>query len=179
MKRKVAKEILVDSFFELAETVPIDKIKIKDITENCSYSPATFYRQFKDKTDLIIWAYKRDFDEVVKKGNESDSSIEEMILALVVYFGENKDYYSEILNSEKADELFIKPMVSYHFELLKAYSQERNKENLSMESEMILRAFVVGALSIIFDWIIGIWDTTAEEISHTCVKALPREIIQI
>lgn len=179
MKRKVAKEILVDSFFELAETVPIEKIKIKDITENCSYSPATFYRQFKDKTDLIIWAYKRDFDEVVKKGHESDSSIDEMILSLVLYFSNNKDYFSEILNSEKAEDLFIKPMVTYHFELLKAYSQENGKEKLSMESEMILRAFVVGALSIIFDWIIGIWDTSAEEIARTCIKGLPREIMRI
>ena len=25
---------------------------MKDITDNCGYSPATFYRQFKDKYDL-------------------------------------------------------------------------------------------------------------------------------
>ena len=31
----------------------IDKITVKDITENCGYSSATFYRHFKDKYDLI------------------------------------------------------------------------------------------------------------------------------
>ena len=41
MKRKTAKEILAESFRELAETVPIDKITIKDIVYNCDYSPAT------------------------------------------------------------------------------------------------------------------------------------------
>ncbi|MBE5925322.1 MAG: TetR/AcrR family transcriptional regulator [Lachnospiraceae bacterium] len=30
-------------------------IFIKVITENCGYSSATFYRQFKDKYDLIAW----------------------------------------------------------------------------------------------------------------------------
>ena len=49
MKRKTAKEILAESFQELAEKKSIDKITVKDITDNCGYSPATFYRQFRDK----------------------------------------------------------------------------------------------------------------------------------
>ena len=61
MKRKTAKEILSDSFRELAETKSVDKITVRDITENCGYSPATFYRQFKDKYDLVEWIYDYDF----------------------------------------------------------------------------------------------------------------------
>ena len=59
MKRKTAKEILAESFRELAKSKNIDKITIKDITDNCGYSPATFYRQFRDKYDLIAWEYTR------------------------------------------------------------------------------------------------------------------------
>lgn len=44
MKRKTAKEILAETFQELAEKKSIDKITVKDITDNCGYSPATFYR---------------------------------------------------------------------------------------------------------------------------------------
>ena len=57
MKRKTAKEILAESFREVAETKPIDKITIRVIVDNCGYSPATFYRQFSDKYDLIAWDY--------------------------------------------------------------------------------------------------------------------------
>lgn len=57
MKRKTTKEILADSFRELAETRPVDKITIREIVDNCDYSPATFYRHFKDKYDLIAWDY--------------------------------------------------------------------------------------------------------------------------
>ncbi len=53
MKRKTAKEILAESFKELALTRDVEKITIKEITDNCGYSPATFYRQFKDKYDLM------------------------------------------------------------------------------------------------------------------------------
>lgn len=57
MKRKTAKEILTESFREVAKTKPIDKITIQDIVDNCGYSPATFYRQFDDKYELIAWDY--------------------------------------------------------------------------------------------------------------------------
>ena len=37
MKRKTVKEILAESFREVAETKPIDKITIRDIVDNCGY----------------------------------------------------------------------------------------------------------------------------------------------
>ena len=57
MKRKTSKEILAESFREVAEKKNIDKITVKDITDNCGYSPATFYRQSADKYALIAWDY--------------------------------------------------------------------------------------------------------------------------
>ena len=47
MKRKTAKEIPAESFRELAQSMPIDKITVKDIITDCGYSQATFYRQFQ------------------------------------------------------------------------------------------------------------------------------------
>ena len=49
MKRKTTKEILADSFRELAAARSVDKITVKEITENCGYSSATFYRQPREK----------------------------------------------------------------------------------------------------------------------------------
>jgi tRNA1Val (adenine37-N6)-methyltransferase len=54
MKRKTTKEILADSFLELAAEKRIDKITIAEITSNCSMSQPTFYNHFKDKYDLIV-----------------------------------------------------------------------------------------------------------------------------
>lgn len=41
MQRKTAKQILAESFREVAQTKSIDKITVRDITENCGYSGAT------------------------------------------------------------------------------------------------------------------------------------------
>jgi len=43
MKRKTAKEILTESFRELAENRSIDKITVQEIVDNCDYSTATFF----------------------------------------------------------------------------------------------------------------------------------------
>ena len=67
MKRKTAKEILAESFQELAEKKPVDKITVKDITGNCGYSTATFYRHFRDKYDLIAWYHAAGTAEIMAK----------------------------------------------------------------------------------------------------------------
>ena len=66
MKRKTAKELLAESFRELSATKTVDKITIQDITDNCGYSPATFYRNFKDKYDLIAWDYSQQISKLMK-----------------------------------------------------------------------------------------------------------------
>lgn len=65
MKRLTAKEILAESFRELAQKMPIDRITVRDITANCGYSQATFYRQYRDKYDLIAWSYTRDLEAIL------------------------------------------------------------------------------------------------------------------
>ena len=72
MKRKTAKEILTASFQELAAVKSIDKITIQEIVDNCGYSPATFYRYFTDKYDLIAWEHTRAVGDIVDQTSADD-----------------------------------------------------------------------------------------------------------
>ena len=53
MKQMTAREVLAESFRELAMEKSIERITVREIAENCEYSSATFYRHFRDKYDLI------------------------------------------------------------------------------------------------------------------------------
>ena len=97
MKRKTAKEILAESFIELAQTKKIDKITVKDITENCGYSSATFYRQFKDKYDLIAWSYTQDIRSIVDKLEYTEGSWKQVLTEVAKYFNKHRDYLSNLL----------------------------------------------------------------------------------
>ena len=85
MKRLTSKEMLAASFRELAESRPIDKITTKDIAENCGYSQATFYRQFKDKYDLIAWAYTRDLEAILDELTGEEVSLKQTLLSAANY----------------------------------------------------------------------------------------------
>jgi AcrR family transcriptional regulator len=71
VKRKTSKEILAEAFREVAAKKNIDRITVQDIVNNCGYSPATFYRNFSDKYDLIAWDHTRSVAEIM--GRISDS----------------------------------------------------------------------------------------------------------
>ncbi|MBO5556232.1 MAG: TetR family transcriptional regulator, partial [Oscillospiraceae bacterium] len=65
MIRKTTKELLAESFRELAEQKPINKITIANITDNCGMTQPTFYRYYKDKYDLIAWIYVTDSEKIM------------------------------------------------------------------------------------------------------------------
>jgi len=79
LKRKTAQEILIDSFLELADKENVDRISIRDITENCGYSKATFYRQFKDKYDLIACEYSLKVENIIMKMDQKNHSFEDIV----------------------------------------------------------------------------------------------------
>ena len=80
MKRKTAKEILAESFRELAGNKNIDKITIREIVENCGYSPATFYRNFKDKYDLVAWEHAQGVAAIMNRIGEQDYTWKQTLL---------------------------------------------------------------------------------------------------
>ena len=72
MKRKTAREILTESFRELAGSKPVDKITVPEIVENCGYSKTTFYRLFKDKYDLMACDYAQRLQAIVDQTAKAD-----------------------------------------------------------------------------------------------------------
>lgn len=111
MKRKTAKEILAESFRELAEKKNIDKITVRDITENCGYSSATFYRQFKDKYDLIVWDHTQRVAEVMNQIGKNDYPWNRTLHDGAKDFQNNKEYHVEcaiLMSCEKRiNKLFL------------------------------------------------------------------------
>ena len=92
MKRKTTKEILAESFQELAAEKRIDKITITEITSNCGMSQPTFYDHFKDKYDLIVWIYIHESNEIMSKIGDSGYSWRDTLLDGTRYFAVNREY---------------------------------------------------------------------------------------
>jgi probable dihydroxyacetone kinase regulator len=95
---QITKKALALSIKKLMETIPLAKLSIHEIVDNCGINRQTFYYHFRDKFDLVNWIYYTEaienIDNSIKYGHWTD----EMYKTLV-YFMDNKSFYINALNT--------------------------------------------------------------------------------
>lgn len=57
--------LLANTFIDLTETHPLDKITISKIVESCGKNRKTFYYYFLDIDSLIVWLFRHDLGQML------------------------------------------------------------------------------------------------------------------
>ena len=83
------KEVIIKTLFELLNEKPLAKITVKDIVERCGVNRNTFYYHFRDISDVVECALKREVDKAFEQPVEIDSVLE-CLEVLVNLIGENR-----------------------------------------------------------------------------------------
>ena len=179
MKRKTTKEILAESFRELAAEKPIDKITVKDIVLNCGYSQATFYRQFRDKYDLIAWNYASGLSSVMEKIGEEGYVWKQTLIDGAQGFQQDRDYLSNLLRHTEGQDSFIRYMSETNFEALKRHIEKvTGTSELPDKIVMYIRLYCLGTVSFACEWILGKYQSSAEDLAEVFLKSLPQPLHQ-
>lgn len=174
MKRKTSWEILADSFRELAETRSVDKITVRDITDNCGYSTATFYRQFKDKYDLIAWQYAQKVGGIMGRIGMDGCRWEQVLPDAAAWFDSDREYLSNLLLHTSGHDSFIRYMAEINYEVLKKHIlRVTGLESLDRETDMYVRTHCLGTVSLTCEWILGRYPVSPEELAAVYKNALP------
>ncbi|MBO5520209.1 MAG: TetR/AcrR family transcriptional regulator C-terminal domain-containing protein [Eubacterium sp.] len=174
MKRKTAKEILAESFRELAGVKHIDKITVKDITDNCGYSPATFYRQFRDKYDLIAWAYTWGVSSIMDRIGQDRYEWKQTLLDGAIQFQKEKEVLTNLLLHTSGHESFVQYMTDINSSELTRYIKKASgKETLDQTTEMYIRLYCMGTVCLTCEWILGKYDASPEELAAIYENSLP------
>ena len=177
MKRKTAKEILAESFRELAETVPIDKITIKDIVYNCDYSPATFYRHFKDKYDLIAYDYVQRTSEIIVNFGRSGYEWIRILTDCMRFFDENRKYMKNLLLHTSGMDSFVRYFADANIgHITDCVLKNSSMKELSHDLEVYVRLYVFGTVQITCQWLLGEFDSTADHLAELFEKAVPEPL---
>ena len=177
MKRKTAKEILAESFRELAEKKNIDRITVRDITENCGYSSATFYRQFKDKYDLIAWDHTQRVAEVMSRIGTDGYPWKQTLLDGAKDFANNKEYLNNLLKHTSGQDSFIRNMTEINYNALKEQVLQQDRfSTLDEKTDMHIRLSCQGTVALTCDWILGRYSVTPEELAEVYEKSLPEPL---
>lgn len=177
MKRKTAKEILADSFRELAERKSIDKIKVKDITENCGYSSATFYRQFRDKYDLIAWDYSRRASVIMDRVGVNGYAWRETLLDGAKNFEKEKAYLANLFLNTTGMDSFMRYMVEINEEhLRRCVTRAMDTDAPDEKTEMYIHVYCHGTVALTCEWVLGRFPVTAEELAEVFEHSLPQPL---
>ena len=173
MKRKTAKDILAESFRELAERTSVDKITIKDITDNCGYSPATFYRQFRDKYDLIAWQHTRNVAAIMGRIDGNGYPWKQTLLDGMRGFWDEREYLCNLFLHTSGQDSFVRYMTEINYDALKRHIASVADGKLDENTDLCIRVYVLGTVSLTCEWILGKFDATPEQLAAVFEQALP------
>lgn len=179
MKRMTAKEILAQSFRELAEKKNIDKITIKDITDNCGYSPATFYRNYSDKYDLIAWDYVHRTTEIVDKVGVDGYKWRDTWFDAFHFFEDNLHYLKNLLEHTSGHDSFVKYMGTFNSEhMVRCIKDTNGLQKLDDDLKVYVQVYCYGTAQMVCEWILGNIHFDRDHLAELFEKALPEPLKQ-
>ena len=174
MKRKTAREILAESFREVAETKPIDKITIRDIVDNCGYSPATFYRQFSDKYDLIAWDYVDRTTVIMDKVGIDAYQWKHTLWDAVRFYAENREYMLNLLKNTAGHDAFVRYLSEANIgHLTRCILKLTGKKALDNDTLVYIRIYCYGTVMTMCSWLMGNITCKEDDLAALMEQALP------
>lgn len=178
MKRKTTKEILAESLQELAAVKNIEKITIREIVENCGYSPATFYRHFKDKYDLIAWDYAEKFKLLSKPVGMDGCRWEDVLPDSARYHYQHRDYLANLLQHTRGMYSFEQYMTQLNYDFLLDLIKDKVPKKEQKKVERCLMVYCIGGVRYNMEWLLGKFEATPEEMSEVYRDTIPEIVYQ-
>ena len=134
---------------------------MQDIVDNCGYSPATFYRQFKDKYDLIAWDYAKEVEQNIGKIGRDGHTWKQALLVSAKYNIKHKEYLLNLFKHTSGIYSFEQYMTDVNVSFIIEYLKRglvRIDENLMR----VLESYCYGAVKITIDRLTGKYDASQE-----------------
>lgn len=149
----ITKKALAVSLKKLLLKKPLDKITVKDITDQCGVNRQTFYYHFDDVADLIEYICISDCEEVLGN-NKTYNTWQEGFLAIFDLMVKDKPFIMNIFYSVSLEtiQLYLYRMV---FNLIYNVVDEESKgKNISKENKSFIADFYkYGFVGLVFDWV--------------------------
>lgn len=163
----LTKERLALSLKKHMEKKPLEKITIRELTEDCNLNRQTFYYHFQDIYELTTWMFRQEAMELLKE-KENYKSWQESLLLLLNYVDTNKAFWNHVLDSlghANLKEIFYED--AQHIMNLILEEQLKQLEQLTVSSQYtkFLSNFYIEAISsALIDWVKGTLNLSVNEL---------------
>ncbi len=147
------KQALEESLKRMMLKKPLDKIVIRDITEDCGISRMAFYYHFKDIYDLIEWACIEDASKALQ-GKKTYDTWQEGLLQIFEAVLENKPFILNAYRCISRDQM-ERFLFQLTYELIRGVVDEQSAgAAISEEDKAFIADFYkYSFVGIVLDWI--------------------------
>ena len=168
---------LADAMKSCMKKAPVEKITVKEITEECGVTRQTFYRNFQDKYDLINWY----FDKLLLE------SFAQMGDGLTVYEGltrkfefiqKERVFFAGAFRSDDHNSLRehdYELILDFYTQLIGRKTGRQPEENILFP----LRLYCRGSIDMTVEWIFAPKERTPEQMAALLVSALPMPVTEL
>ena len=150
---EITKKALAESLKKLLSKNKLNKITIKEITEDCGVNRQTFYYHFKDIYDLLEWIYK---NEVIQEIEEKTTyeTWQQGFLYIFEYILKNKEFVKNTYNSISREYLLRFIYLQTNKLLIDFIDKESEGMNIKVEDKKFMADFYkYGFVGILQEWI--------------------------
>ena len=149
----ITKKALENSLKKLLETKRIDRITIKELTDDCEISRGAFYYHFHDIYELVEWIFIHDYIEPFNQAITSASWDESLTFILNKMYRDRDFLYSiyHFINFKQLQNYLYALFSGYLYKMIETKSEGRLLDEENKHSLISFYKYsIVGA---IFDWL--------------------------
>ena len=176
-KSESTKYRLAEAMKTCMKTTSVDDITIRQIVEVCGVTRQTFYRNFKDKYDLINWY----FDKLVLQSFEQigmGNTVGESLTQKFEFILNEKAFFTEAFRSDDYNSV-----KEHDFELILQFYKDliarKTSRPLEEEMEFHLEMYCRGSVYMTEKWVLGGMKDTPRRMSDKLVEAMPPKLEKV
>lgn len=166
MKTDYTKQILTLSLKKIMKQKPLDKINIREITEDCGLNRQTFYYHFSDIYNQVEWMFEQDIMELLQR-YKGEEVWREGLMQVFDYFRENKEVcYCALKSSgrEYLQKYFHARVLEIVRNTIENICEERKTTLDEDYKDMLVDYYTLSFSSVIENWVYGHINRTPEEL---------------
>lgn len=98
------KQVIAETFAQMAQAQPIDKITVTDLVEQCGISRQAFYYHFQDILDVMEWSIRQMLEAALKSSLQAETpqkAIQEYVRMAV----KHSDLMLRLLGSQRREQV--------------------------------------------------------------------------
>lgn len=159
---------------ELMAFTSVDRITVKQIVERCDVTRQTFYRNFKDKYDLINWYFDK-LAVVSFRQMGVSLTLKEGLVKKFEFIKGERCFFTAAFKSEDHNSL-LQHDFDFIYQFYTDIIKKKFQKEIPSDIRFLLEMYCRGSIFMTVQWVTGGMKRSTKEMAELLTRALPPEL---